>query len=114
MDRHCCEEMRLQVELVCDQHPDPHDCPDALVGYSPRFREYGLYVHDGGSSWLGIRFCPWCGSRLPESLREEWFAVMERTGIDPGEGKVPAAFQSSAWWAGRDAEPGAAADGGGT
>ncbi|HEY1189121.1 MAG TPA: hypothetical protein VGE74_15815 [Gemmata sp.] len=59
---------------------------------------------------LGIRFCPWCGTRLPASLRDEWFAELERHGIDPSAGEVPAAFRSSAWWAGAGAEPGAAPD----
>jgi len=27
---HCCEMMRTNVESVCDQHPDRHDCPDCL------------------------------------------------------------------------------------
>ena len=62
--------MRAQVELVCPQHPDPSDCPDHLVRYLPVFREYGLLIHDGGSSFVRIQFCPWCGSRLPESLRD--------------------------------------------
>ena len=70
MGEHCCDEMRQQVERECDLHPDRSYCPDALVTYSPRWREYGLIVHDGGSSWVSIRFCPWCGSRLPESVRE--------------------------------------------
>jgi hypothetical protein len=98
--------MRREVERVCDQHPDRHDCPDCLVGYSPAFREYGLLIHDGGSSSSRIRFCPWCGAWLPESLRDEWFAEMERRGIDPWEGEVPAEFQSSAWWAAPDAAQG--------
>jgi hypothetical protein len=101
--------MRRQLERVCNQHPDRFDCPDCLVHYSARFREYGLIVHDGGSSSCLIRFCPWCGARLPDSLRDEWFAELERQGIDPGADEVPAEFQSAAWWA----EPGAAADGGG-
>jgi hypothetical protein len=70
MDRHCCEEMRHQVERVCDQHPDRFDCPDCLVHFAARFREYGLIVHDGGSSVIGIRYCPWCGTKQPESLRD--------------------------------------------
>jgi hypothetical protein len=24
----------------------------------------GLIIHDGGSSSIGIAFCPWCGSTL--------------------------------------------------
>jgi hypothetical protein len=71
VDRHCCEVMRREVERVCDQHPDRFNCPDCLVHYSPRFREYGLIVHDGGSSTCLIRFCPWCGAQLPESLRDQ-------------------------------------------
>ena len=110
METHCCEDMRRQVEAVCDRHPDRQDCPDALVGYTPRFREYGLIVHDGGTSSVGIRFCPWCGSRLPESLRDRWLDELERRGFDPWGEEVPAEFMSSAWWTAPDAEPGAAAD----
>src|SRR5262249_16955234 len=69
-EQHCCEDMRREVERVCDQHPDRFACPDCLIHYSPPFREVGLIVHDGGSSSLGIRFCPWCGTSLPESPRD--------------------------------------------
>lgn len=100
MHSHCCETMRAQVELVCPQHPGRSDCPDCLVSFSPKFREYGLLIHDGGSSSLRIGFCPWCGVKLPEPLRNEWFAEMERRGIDPGVDEVPADFRSEKWWAG--------------
>jgi hypothetical protein len=58
MAAHCCDEMRRQVEFVCEQHPDRFTCPDCLIYYAPHFREYGLIVHDGGSSSCHIRFCP--------------------------------------------------------
>jgi hypothetical protein len=29
-----------------------------------------LIVHDGGRSVIRIRFCPWCGTRLPDTLRQ--------------------------------------------
>ena len=70
MERHCCEDMRSEVERHCDQHPDRFDCPDCLIHYSPRLRAYGLIVHDGGSSTIRIRFCPWCGARLPAGSGE--------------------------------------------
>jgi hypothetical protein len=98
MGEHCCEDMKREVEKVCELHPDPFDCPDCLILYAPEFREYGLIVHDGGSSKCGIRFCPWCGIRLPESLRDRWFADMDRLGINPWEEEVPEEFQSAAWW----------------
>jgi hypothetical protein len=59
--------MREQLELVCEKHPDADQCPDKLVTFWARFQEYGLLVHDGGDSAVTIRFCPWCGTRLPES-----------------------------------------------
>jgi len=96
----CCEDMRREVERVCDQHPDRHDCPDCLVAYSPKFREYGLIIHDGGSSCGVIRFCPWCGARLPESLRYRWFDELEALGLEPDDDAVPERYRSSAWWAG--------------
>jgi hypothetical protein len=59
--------MRRRVGRVCGLHPDRFACPDSLVHYRPRSREYGLIVHDGGSSSVRIWFCPWCGGRLPAS-----------------------------------------------
>ncbi|HJX48173.1 MAG TPA: hypothetical protein VJ375_10015 [Gaiellaceae bacterium] len=59
------------VSTECEQHPDRWDCADALVGHWPNYREYGLIVHDGGSSMIVIDYCPFCGARLPESLRAE-------------------------------------------
>ena len=107
---YCCEDMRREAERVCDKHPDRYDCPDCLIHYAPRFREYGLIIHDGGTASSRIRFCPWCGTRLPESLRDEWFAEMERRGINPWESEVPEEFRSAAWWEQRQAEPRAAPD----
>jgi hypothetical protein len=38
------------------------------VYFWPKDRKYLIPVHDGGSSGILIRFCPWCGGRLPEPL----------------------------------------------
>jgi hypothetical protein len=85
-----------------------------LVHYAPHLREYGLVDHDRCSAStkavLSIYFCPWCGARLPASLRDRWFEELAVLGIDPGAADVPHRFRSSEWWAGADAEPGAAAD----
>ncbi|MFF4485609.1 DUF6980 family protein [Streptomyces sp. NPDC001544] len=95
MTTHCCETMTYHVDLRCDEHDDPFDCPDALVDFSARFQEYGLIVHDGGTSSITIGFCPWCGRRLPESQRDRWFEEPERRGIDPWEDELPAGFQDA-------------------
>jgi len=70
MNVHCCDDMARQVVAECPVHPDPWQCPDALIGYLPQSDECGIRVHDGGSSLVLISFCPWCGARLPESRRD--------------------------------------------
>ena len=97
MIQHCCQAMTNQVNWHCDQHDDPFDCPDALVHFSARFQEYGLIVHDGGASSIGIDFCPWCGQRLPESQRDRWFDELESRGIKPWEDELPDEFQDARW-----------------
>ncbi|MGW0875015.1 DUF6980 family protein [Streptomyces sp. NPDC002740] len=94
---HCCAEMTRQADWRCRAHADVFDCPDALVRFEPRFREYGLIVHDGGSASLEIGFCPWCGARLPESLRDRWSQALEARGIDPWEDAVPPEFEDDRW-----------------
>lgn len=78
--------MTLAVTQECSTHRNRYDCPDALVDYSPRHGEYGIIVHDGGSSSVTISYCPWCGAKLPRSQRAEWFEELEKLGIsDPAE-----------------------------
>jgi hypothetical protein len=69
--QHCCERMEEGLKLDCSQHADEFECPDSLVYYADRSNEYGLIVHDGGTSYIVIRYCPWCGAKLPESKRHE-------------------------------------------
>ncbi len=99
MRTHCCDEMTRQLSEWCPQHADPSACPDALVAYWPKFDEYGLRIHDGGSSIVLISFCPWCGTRLPDSRRNEWFDTLERLGFeDPLTMDIPNEFRSDAWY----------------
>ena len=63
--------------------------PELALVYVAKLREYGVRVLDGGSSYVTIQFCPWCGTRLPPSLRAEWFATLDGLGLEPGEEGVP-------------------------
>lgn len=101
MNIHCCQEMREQVTFQCDLHKDPFQCPDALVAYEARYDEYGLIIHDGGQSVLSIAHCPWCGSKLPESRRDQWFDELEALGVeDPWTQEVPEKYSDDAWYRG--------------
>ena len=99
---HCCEQMRSQLGWSCTEHPSSFDCPDCLVTYIEKFDEYGLIIHDGGWSFLEINFCPWCGAKLPESKRAEWFTRLEAIGIESDDDEPPDEFKSGAWWRGTD------------
>ena len=85
--KHCCE---LMVEYLANE--------DNIIDFDATFREYGIPVHDGGSSEIVIRWCPWCGTRLPSSLRDRWFDEIEALGFEIGDPGIPERFRSDAWW----------------
>ncbi len=60
----CCESMQAALEMHCDTHDDPFDCPDSLIAYNEGLDKFGLIVHDGGRNVVLMRFCPWCGAAL--------------------------------------------------
>jgi len=62
----CCASMLKQLNSKCGDHPSLEDCPDALVGRFGKKGNFGLFIHDGGSSHVEISYCPWCGARLSE------------------------------------------------
>lgn len=91
--------MNHQASLRCDDHPDPFDCPDNLIFYSEKFDEYGIIIHDGGASFNGISFCPWCGTKLPNSKRDQWFDELEALGFDnPTEQSIPERYLTNEWY----------------
>jgi hypothetical protein len=63
---YCCEALKAQVHHRCADHPNPIDCPDALIVEAHAGAEFGIRVHDGGSSFVRIHHCPWCGADLSQ------------------------------------------------
>jgi len=39
------------------------DRQNVAIVYNPRFDEFGIHLYD--RSVLGIRYCPWCGTKTP-------------------------------------------------
>jgi hypothetical protein len=96
--KHCCDRMRAEVARNYGVGVARFRCPDSLVEYVPKFDEYGIIVHDGGSSKVQILFCPWCGARLPESKRDRWFDELEKRGLNPLSDPIPPEFESDGWY----------------
>jgi hypothetical protein len=72
--------------------------PDIPLVYNDLFREYSIPIQEGGSSFMLIEFCPFCGTKLPESLRDEWFDRLDHLGLEPGSPELPLDMRSGAWW----------------
>ena len=87
--KHCCPDMQYMVEEENNS-----------IIFVPQYREYGVPIRDGGSSYLLVKFCPWCGAKLPDSLRNEFFDILEKLGIDYPcpKNKLPKAMRSEKWW----------------
>jgi hypothetical protein len=90
--------MTYHANYQCNEHQDPFDCQDHLIFYIPKFDEYMLIIHDGGSSGITIAYCPWCGFKLPTSKRILWFDTLEQLGLDPDEQDIPDEFNSNKWY----------------
>ncbi len=88
---YCCGALQYEAE---DKY-----CP---VEYNPKWREYTIRDFRSTSKSLML-FCPNCGTRLPSSLRDEWFDVLENEyGLEEplheDKGKVPEGFWIDQWW----------------
>jgi len=88
----CCEQMRAVL-----------DGAESALVYVAKFREYGIKVLDGGSSFVVIAHCPWCGSALPETLRDRWFDEIEALGLSfpEDEEEIPTEFADDTWYKSR-------------
>lgn len=99
---HCC---KLMTDMIADER--------FPVVYGRRFREYGISEIENGKCGVvqqRMFYCPWCGQKLPESLRSEWFDAVETMGLDDidifsdiaNDPRIPDDMKSDAWWRKRE------------
>jgi len=88
----------MKTDFCCAQMQHAVESNEVPIVYTPKFREYGIEVLDGGDSFILLRSCPWCCRKLPESLRQAWFQKLEGLGIDPFGDKVPPEFSDERWY----------------
>jgi hypothetical protein len=91
MPTHCCDQMDSLLNRG-----------QTAIAYNEILREYSILdQHLASTARQEMIFCPWCGKRLPASLRDEWFEVMEREfGIDDPNSSPPGPqeMHTDAWW----------------
>jgi hypothetical protein len=73
--------------------------------YLPRTREYGfrivdpfIRVENQPIRILPVRYCPWCGEKLPTSLKAEWLSRIGALGLSEDSPDIPAPLANDAWW----------------
>lgn len=99
--KYCCNRMKEEVEHKCELHKDRFECPDCLISYDERVDEYGIIIHDGGTSYIPIKYCPWCGKKLPESKEELWLKLLKDMGFEEpydDYDKIPDDFKTGEWY----------------
>lgn len=78
---------------------DPYEDPDVVIVHNKKYDEYGLPIQDGGTSFIKIKHCPWCGVKLPESKRDLWWETLENLGFDePFEQEIPKEYETDEWY----------------
>ncbi len=77
--------------------------PQDPVEYNPVFREYFIRLNNR-SNIITLAYCPWCGGKLPVSLRENYFDTLEKEyqiETNLGEYKersdIPPEFKNDKW-----------------
>jgi hypothetical protein len=83
----CCQAMLYAVRA-----------DDLPVEYDRALRAWGIAYQDGGSAVQSIQYCPWCGTKLPTDLGDEWSARLERMDLEPGDPCIPEEMQDDRWW----------------
>jgi len=92
---HCCQ---LMSDFLNDQR--------IQIGYNPTTRDYFIpLLYKGKTTALQcLHFCPWCGKKLPGSLNDTWFEILEKEyNLDDPcykkqEPLIPEEFKTDEWW----------------
>jgi len=85
---HCCKELNFFLEE-----------DKVSINYYPKYREYSINLKSS-NGYQVIIFCPWCGTKFPEPLDDEWFDILEnQMQIDTDiKENIPKEFLTDEWW----------------
>lgn len=88
----CCSEMKGFLKMR-----------NTPISYNCIFREYYIDCPDTNNI-ITFSFCPWCAKKLPDSLRNLFFDILEveyflELSLDEvSDENVPKEFCSDEWW----------------
>lgn len=62
--KYCCVDMAyylIEDKISKDKEEINYD---SVITHASKRKEFGIPIHDGGSSYIQINYCPWCGQKL--------------------------------------------------
>lgn len=60
--KYCC--VHMAYYLIEEKISKDKINYDSVITYASKRKEFGIPIHDGGSSYIQINYCPWCGQKL--------------------------------------------------
>ena len=89
------------MSKLCCKSMDKSIYEYKIIHYDDVFRIYG--INESENSFIGIKFCPWCGVNLGIRLAKIYFDILENEyGIEVPDTtnftNVPEEFKSDEWW----------------
>ena len=101
---YCCQKISTKLVNYKNKETEDH-----VILYEEIWRDFFAHCEKPTlppeeNDWLSeISYCPFCGTKLPSSLADKWFDVLEEEyGItDPQNteyDKVPPEFRTGKWW----------------
>ena len=90
----CCK----KIETLLSENNSP-------LSYEPYTRSYSMeYPHEkkGNPNQVAVAellyYCPWCGTKLPKELMDEWAEIVEDILDQEQIEKLPHEFKTDEWW----------------
>ncbi|KIE04885.1 hypothetical protein NF27_FH00030 [Candidatus Jidaibacter acanthamoeba] len=89
---HCCKNM------------DYYMAKNEEFEFDKRHRLYTVKLSSSkNATHQLLYYCPWCGTKLPESLATRWFEILKaeyklNDPIFDDANKVPEEFKTDEWW----------------
>jgi len=77
--------------------------PRVGISYSKVMREYYIDLIDSPAKQCAV-YCPFCGDKLPSSVRDQYFEILEKEyqidhpRYEEQAKRIPEEFKSDEWW----------------
>ncbi|MGC2310117.1 MAG: hypothetical protein WA432_00655 [Candidatus Babeliaceae bacterium] len=102
----CCKlyEDELKHNHCCDMMTECTHDSRVPLNYQPQFRRYIVSLTGPNADFRQILFCPWCDTKLPESLEDTYYEILDKEygltqGLDiQNDRRIPQEFKSDEWW----------------